>query len=404
MELLKQIRVAVVGIPDCGKSTLVKEIIRVFTKRELPIDVLMNESHYTDGKDIYGNDDSRTIKAAKVFFKYRDVEICLYDCPGHLEYQEQIKQGLEGSSLVLKVIDENRIQESYDYFNNDIFYAISKPTMTLFSHSSHLGESSYNIFDAPEHFIRFANKLLRRIYGLYKKGDISSVDIEEEARNIIINTLSSFKNKGMFFSGGKDSLVGLELLRQCGVLNDVNIMFPKSGYDFDEVIEQVKLYQEQYGVSIDSFKNNGDLSPTDVSVFEWMREKAKANNVIIKEKDFDIVLVQYRASDEGVRSKDYHLVKRDGHYRFSPVFYFSEINIWRFIIKYGLSFCPLYLRGYRSLGDSFCTEPCMPKAISALDILSYIEEHPHMEERGGRKRQDNTEKHTMERLRNEGFF
>lgn len=43
----------------------------------------------------------------------------------------------------------------------------------------------------------------------------------------------------MMFSGGKDSLVGLELVRMSGLLDKVKVVFPKSGYDFPEVEEMV---------------------------------------------------------------------------------------------------------------------------------------------------------------------
>lgn len=404
MELLKQIRVGVVGIPDCGKSTLIKEIVKIVANRDLPIDVLMNEERYSTGKDIYGNNDSRTIKAAKIFLKYKDLEFCFYDCPGHIEYEDQIIQGINSSSVIIKIIDNNRFEESVNYFNNSIFKNITSSIIEVISHSKNLSAVEYNIYDEYNHFKDFVSNLLETIYTSAKKKTISTIDIEDEAKNILKETFKYYNNIGMFFSGGKDSLVGLELLKQCNLLDKVTILFPESGYDFIEVTNQIEKYKKEYNINIIPFCNNKGKEYKNISTFDWMQLKALSNTDIINEYNFDLVLVQYRASDEGVRSKDYHIVKRGNHYRFSPVFYFSESNIWRFINKYNLDVCQLYYKGYRSLGDSFCTEPCMPEYNNIENIISYIDNNPDKLERDGRTKQDKTEKHTMERLRNVGFF
>lgn len=135
-----------------------------------------------------------------------------------------------------------------------------------------------------------------------------------------------------------------------------------------------------------------------------MEAKALSNEQFIKEHKPDYVLIQYRASDEGVRSKDYHISQREEYCRFSPVFYFSESNVWRFILKYNLPICSLYFDGYRSLGDAPVTEPCMPIMKTVNEIIDYIDNNPATTERDGRTKQDKSQKFTMEKLRNVGFF
>ena len=117
------------------------------------------------------------------------------------------------------------------------------------------------------------------------------------------------------------------------------------------------------------------------------------------------MIINYRASDEGVRSKDHYIKKGSTEicYRFSPVFYFSEENIWRYIAKYNLKFPDIYHKGFRSLGDEPVTVPSMPELNSIEEIINYIHEHP-FEERDGRKAQDNSVQFGMEKLRNKGFF
>ena len=116
MCLSKQVRIAVVGPPDSGKSTFISKAVKILTGRTVNPDALMKEVHYSDGKDIYGNDDTRTIKCAKIFCNYFGLEICFYDCPGHKEYIDQIKQGINAASFVIFISDYNRKEESERYF------------------------------------------------------------------------------------------------------------------------------------------------------------------------------------------------------------------------------------------------------------------------------------------------
>lgn len=81
MCLSKQARIAVVGPPDSGKSTFISKAVKILTGRTVNPDALMKEVHYSDGKDIYGNDDTRTIKCAKIFCNYFGLEICFMIVP-----------------------------------------------------------------------------------------------------------------------------------------------------------------------------------------------------------------------------------------------------------------------------------------------------------------------------------
>ena len=397
METLKQIRVAVVGMPDAGKSTFIKAVLEHVIGKHLQPDTLMREVHWSDGRDPYGNPDTRTIKCAKILFKYKGVEICMYDCPGHLEYEEQIIQGIFGAHCILKIIDDKREHESISYFKQ--LRPLDKPTYTLYSHSEH---NTYPYYDVDkENFKDVAIQLLDMIVANYFN---VAVDIEEEALTIIRNTITPSTNNIMFFSGGKDSVVGLDLLKRADVLGNVKVFYPQSGYDFKEVEEVIKYYEEFYKIQITPFDNSLHRTYEQNTPFEMMSAKAEANNLLIDSLNAQIVCVQYRASDEGVRSKDYHISDKGTHKRFSPVFYFSETNIWRYISKHNIHVCNLYFKGYRSLGDEPVTLPCMPEMTCVEDIVKYIDSHTETTERDGRIKQDNSEKFAMEKLRDNGFF
>lgn len=391
MDLLKQKRVAFIGIPDAGKSTLISSLVKHLHNKVVTPDTLMNEVHYTDGKDIYGNDDTRTIRAAKILCSYKDYELMLIDCPGHIEYMEQIQQGLNLASIIVCLLDYNRIDESRNYCYNILknIYIENKHIIHIYTHAEKNDECRFESNLAEVY--RPLNSLLNKI-------DLFSdtiVDVESEAFEIAHTELSKFNKKVLMFSGGKDSIVGYDICTK--LFNDIDVIWPKSNFDF---IELEEFIDNNYKVIP---KNNlpKGMTYNNSTVFQIHEAKGAFNNEL--EKEYDVLLINYRASDEGVRSKDHYIKKGTNCYRFSPVFYFSEENIWRYIAKYNLKFPSIYYKGYRSLGDEPVTIPSMPSCEIVEDIIDYIHNHP-FEERDGRKAQDNSVDFGMEKLRNKGFF
>ena len=387
MELLKQVRVAFIGIPDVGKSTLIKSIIKYLYNKELSVDTLMNEVHYSDNKDIYDNDDTRTIKAAKILCPFKDYELMLIDCPGHLEYSEQIQQGLNLASIIVCLQDENRLQESKMYINNILDSICIKDKYILYLNTHSKINSSYS-FEAN---LKNNDIPIKYLLDNIDKCNYYKIDIEQEAKQIIQSIFANFNKKTLMFSGGKDSIVGHHLC------NNVDVIWPKSGFDFIELEDFIK-----HNYIVKPMRNIPyKMDYQNSSVFEIHKAKGNFNNDL--EQSTDLLIINYRASDEGVRSKDHYIKFGKYCHRFSPVFYFSEENIWRYIKKYNLKFPSIYYKGYRSLGDEPVTVPSMPECNSIDTIITYIHNHP-FEERNGRIGQDNAVDFGMEKLRNNGFF
>lgn len=392
MNLLEQVRVAFIGIPDAGKSTLITSLVKHLHNKVVTPDTLMNEVHYTDGKDIYGNDDTRTIRAAKILLPFKDYELMLIDCPGHTEYTEQIQQGLDLASIIVCLIDENRLDESRLYISSIILKQTDISEKHLIHIYTHADENTITRFESNLPNIEIPlNELLDKIDTFSER----RVDIEKEAIEIAKEVLPQFDKKRIMFSGGKDSIVGHDI---CTMIDeDVEVIWPKSGFDFKELEDFIKcnyVVKPMRNLPLDMNYNNS-------TVFQIHEEKGKFNNDL--EETSDLLIINYRASDEGVRSKDHYIKMGTYCHRFSPVFYFSEENIWRYIAKYNLEFPSIYYKGYRSLGDEPVTMPSMPSCEIVEDIIDYVHNHP-FEERDGRKAQDNSVDFGMEKLRNKGFF
>ena len=405
---LKQHRIAFVGLPDSGKSRFIQEFVKLYCGRDLSPDTLMDEVHYSDGTDPYGNPDTRTIKAAKVIINKPDGgSICLMDAPGHLEYIDQIRQCTREAHIIIALIDCQRGEEACEYMDKLRFLCdIPSDKIQYFYCRDNGTTHGYN-FDTEEGIKCFRklaeciwkNMWMRKTFSLLSS---QTTDLEEEA----IERLRSLNigEKDIFlYSGGKDSIVGLDLLRRSCEKMPL-IVVPTSGYDFPILHNFIELELDRLGYDWKRLDNSGGLKYNEVSNYQMMLNKAEANNKLVREELPEYLFVNYRASDEGVRSKDYWIKDCGFYSKISPVFNFSEVDIWKYIQKYNLPFPSLYLNGYRSLGDEPVTQPCMPTQENVQGIIDWLTQHPETQERDGRKGQDNSTPFAMEKLRNVGFF
>lgn len=396
---LKQSRIAFVGLPDSGKSRFIQEFVKWYSGRNLSPDTLMDEVHYSDGKDPYGNPDTRTIKAAKIIINKKGWgSLCLMDAPGHFEYIDQIRSCVREAHHVYALIDCKRLEESTSYIERLIRLCDLDSSKI---HKIYCRDDSASLgynFDSPNGYANFVS-IAKQIDNIDE-----FVDLEKEALDRL-SSLSISSKDVFLYSGGKDSVVGLHLLSRA-IPNDKmpKILTSSTDFDFPQLSNFIELEMFRQGREIERIDGALGCSYEDTSAFDMMMKKAEANEKMLKERLPEFMFVNYRASDEGVRSKD-NWFRNCGFYsKISAVFNFSEVDIWKYIKKYNLPICSLYFQGYRSLGDMPITKPCMPHCSSVDEIISYLEDKTETTERDGRVAQDKSESFAMERLRNNGFF
>lgn len=426
--LTPKIYVAVCGLVDSGKSTLIKTATEVLSGRKILIDSLCNEQN----KNI-------TIKQASIDCPYKNIDIIFLDCPGHKEFKDEIKSGLSKAQYIIRIIDCEREQESLEYqkFINGIKNRLNlddvKETL-LFSKAKVLNDSHYNISN-KEHFSKFVSNLVESI----KKSTRPIISPIDSAVRVIKDSfkLPKCKNPTLMCSYGKDSVVLLDLMKKAECLDKVKILYMNSPFDMDGISEEykdnIKKFFNIEVYSFDGVPNGWDFS--NHSVKEIMAAKSQAIKNVIKENSSEITFVGARRHEgDGTRSKDKFFSPRDNegnanlnatsfeclgyeyktvenidysNCRVSPILDFTEIDIWKYTLHNNLPVCSDYFSKnglrYRSLGDKDTTTPIQSNVTTIEEMIEELKNSTDTE-RICRKVQDSAEKFAMENIRSIGFF
>lgn len=150
--------IAVCGLMDSGKSTLIKSLLYRNTGRSVEPDALCIEQ--ATGRTI-----TQTRIACPVSGQ-RDLVFC--DCPGHLEYLPEIVSGLCAAEGYILVMDEQRCEQSQAYAKQlaQVANALGVGRIAVVhSHAqqqANEGEISYDTQD-PSAFDAAMEELLKRI-------------------------------------------------------------------------------------------------------------------------------------------------------------------------------------------------------------------------------------------------
>lgn len=424
----KKLFIAVCGLVDSGKSTFIKTATELLSGFKTPLDSLCNE-----------HEKGITIRQASVFCPYKGFDVVFLDCPGHKEFQSEIRSGLSKSKYIIEIIDGKRKQESIEYL--DWLKTISdfkpKKKHVLVSKSEE-GIMSYDSLNNPDSFKALAAWVLDDIIKDVKEEDL--VDPVQTAIRVIDDAfliLPKTENPTVMFSYGKDSVTLMKLLEMTKWIHRVKPLFLESPLDMDEIDDDLKNKIKKYfNIEVFPFKGVPDgWNFENHSIPEIMNAKAEAIKNIIKENQSQITFVGSRHFEgDGTRAKDKFFSPRDkdgnanfyetyyekhgaehtsvsginySNCRISPLLDFTEADIWRFINYYKIPVCSGYFskngKRYRSLGDKDTTVPIESNAETIDDIITEIE-NSRDTERICRVTQDNSEKYGMEKIRTIGFF
>lgn len=207
---------------------------------------------------------------------------------------------------------------------------------------------------------------------------------------MFLNSLGEPDHVLVSFSGGKDSLVVLDLAVKHYGRDMVTGVYIDTGVDFPITSKYIELVSEKLGVRIekikvpvkDMIKSYGLPSKTNrwctmmkTSGFKKIVEKYRG-----KYKKL-LVLVGDRDSESEARARKPPVRKRRKYLEASPIKQWSTIHVQLYIWMYDLPENPLYKMGFYRLGCYICPAlTSIEKHIMYNKLYNFLEKHPYFRE------------------------
>lgn len=287
--------------------------------------------------------------------------------------------------------------------------------------------------------------------------------LENRSIHIIREAYSEFKNLCMLWSIGKDSTVLLWLARKAFFGHvPIPLVHIDTTYKIPEMIEYRDRLALEWHLDITYGQNQRALDDkqtypdgictrlqcckllkTDALIHtlngDWPRYRLNHDTgkyeIDANHEPYTGVIVGVRADEEGTRSKeryfsprgkksDWHLADQPPefwdqyktdfapgtHVRIHPLLDWTELNIWEYIKREGISTVSLYYNQgegirYRSLGCAPCTKPVVSNAVNVDEIIEELKtgKFSKIAERSGRD-QDKEDGGGLESLRLGGYM
>lgn len=180
---------------------------------------------------------------------------------------------------------------------------------------------------------------------------------EELSLNIIKNSKSYADVSYTSFSGGKKSLVLLDMVKRCSD-RKLNVLYVDTGLQFESVLLYINKLKKLWGFNLLSVNVENTLARLSEG-----KERCCGLQIIetikrsVKENDIDCLYVgSLSYPKEGVSSicfRDESILSE----AVFPISHFTEEDIWTYIRQYNLPYCSLYDKNYRYVDCEPCSMP-----------------------------------------------
>ena len=180
----------------------------------------------------------------------------------------------------------------------------------------------------------------------------------EQAKQIINETLSKAKRPFVEFTGGKDSLVTLSLVKEVSK-GPVSVLFIDTSTHFTEIYHFIEKMQKLWRFNLAREKNGEALGS--IKIAEDRAEccfqlKTKVRRESIKKYEIDYLFTGVRRDEEEATGSVNYVFPETECVSVNPIVYFSESDIWEYIRENNMPYCSLYDKGYKSIDCVPCTE------------------------------------------------
>ena len=213
--------------------------------------------------------------------------------------------------------------------------------------------------------------------------------LAQETVQRIYNTYREYKNKVdvfyVAFSGGKDSVVTLDLVQRALPHNEFKVLFSDTGMEFPDTYKTVSLVREwckDRGIDFDSSRSEYDPLDTwkmfgpPCTVTRWCCSVHKTSpqilhlRKVLKKPDFTgMAFVGVRADESLARSKYEYISyggKHRGQYSCNAILDWNSAEIFLYIFSEKLYLNEAYKKGNRRAGCLIC-----PRASERNDFMNY---------------------------------
>ncbi|UCG95428.1 MAG: sulfate adenylyltransferase subunit CysD [archaeon] len=253
--------------------------------------------------------------------------------------------------------------------------------------------------------------------------------------SVIREAKASYKNIGVLFSTGKDSVCLLDLIRKSfpGGVVPFKVIHLDTGEKFPEIYEFRDMIAKKWNLDMIVSRNEEGMKETSPDKpFECcMKRKTENLKKVVEKYKFDALMLGIRRDEHYIRNLEryfsprdktmqWHIVrpkteeeKREGdsdfvyqqnvelsgwnlfqtdfldahHIRIHPILHWTEIDVWEYVRDQKLPINPLYFakngKRYRSLGCKPCTKPIDSNASTIDEIIEELQTKKG-EEREGR--------------------
>jgi sulfate adenylyltransferase subunit 2 len=212
-------------------------------------------------------------------------------------------------------------------------------------------------------------------------GDLDT--LEAESMFIIREVAAEFEHPVMLFSGGKDSVLMLQLARKAFAPAPVPfpILHVDTGHNFPEVIAFRDKVVEQYGLRLEVASVQDLIDSGIIKVGHELesrnRHQTRALLDAIKDGSFDAVFGGGRRDEDKARAKERVLSFRDKfgqwdpknqrpelwrlyngrhrkgeHIRVFPISDWTELDVWRYLAREEIELPPIYFAHEREVVDN----------------------------------------------------
>ncbi|MDI9619865.1 MAG: phosphoadenosine phosphosulfate reductase family protein [Candidatus Nezhaarchaeota archaeon] len=209
---------------------------------------------------------------------------------------------------------------------------------------------------------------------------------ERKAIELILEVCTGYDKPILVsFSGGKDSLAALLLVKKAlskigkeysVVFSDTGIEYPETKEYVEEVLKSIGLRDKLIKVSgpVDFFKAIELFGPP-ARDFRWCCKTCKLAPLarVVKELGGEcLTFIGSRSVESSKRKRQGWMWKSiwvKGQRGVSPIYDWSTLDVWLYLIKEGVKVNPLYLKGLERIGCWVCPSMDVAEMMLAREIM-----------------------------------